>query len=721
MCYADFRCEGSSTRFKYDKGDYEAMKDALGKVDWEVELDGKSVDQCWTFFSQTLSDNMSKYIPTSVSKGNSKFKPLWMCREAMGKVKRKHSSWARYTLTRQYSDYVCFARARNEATAAVRGAKKEFERKLAEEVKQNPKAFWKYVSSKTKSRSGVSDLERGDGSMTTSNKDKAEVLNQFFSSVFTREDIDNVPSLGDRYEGEVLSDLKVTEEAVLKKLIKLKSSKSAGPDGLHPRVLKEVANQIKTPLRIIFQMSLDQGVVPQEWKSAHVSAIFKKGSKKAAGNYRPVSLTAVICKVLESIIRDSLVSHMGNQGMFSDEQYGFTEGRSCMLQLLVVLEEWSEIIDSGGAVDVVYLDFSKAFDTVPHVRLLEKLQAYGIKGKIRDWIRSFLEHRRQRVVIGGECSDWAEVLSGIPQGSVLGPILFIVFINDLPDSVKCMSKLFADDTKVYTQVATDEDRARLQQDLDSLSQWSDTWLLRFNADKCKVLHFGSSNPGYQYTMGEAGKEIVLKVVQEEKDLGVTFDPTLKFSVHCNAIANKASSVVGAIKRSFDFMDQSMFKMLYKALVRPHLEYANSVWNPRLKKDIELLERVQRRATRIVPELKGLSYPERLKILNLPTLVYRRKRGDLIEVFKLLRGLENIDATRFFTPAPYAATRGHELKLFKQHSKLAVKQHSFSHRVVNDWNALPSSVIQSMTMNEFKSALDRHWNDLPIKYQYKFNW
>jgi hypothetical protein len=482
-------------------------------------------------------------------------------------------------------------------------------------------------------------------------------------------------------------------------------------------VLKEIANQITFPLKVIFQRSVDEGVVPQDWKDAHVSAIFKKGSKKVAGNYRPVSLTSVICKVLESVVRDSLVDHMKRLGLFSDTQYGFTEGRSCMLQLLVVLEEWADIIDSGGAVDVVYLDFAKAFDTVPHVRLAEKLKAYGIRGSLLEWIKHFLSNRRQRVSIGGELSDWAEVLSGIPQGSVLGPILFIVFINDLPDNVTCSTKLFADDTKVYTQVATEEDQRRMQQDLDRLGDWSDTWLLRFNASKCKIMHLGNSNPSFQYKMGDT----TISEVQEEKDLGVTFDPTLKFSIHCNSIANKANSVVGVMKRAFDFMDRSMFLLLYKALVRPRLEYANSVWNPRLKKDIELLERVQRRATRIVPELKGLSYPERLRALNLPTLVYRRRRGDMIEVFKILRGMENIDSSKFFTIATYGSTRGHELKLFKHEAKLSIKQHSFSHRVVNEWNNLPQYVIQCTTMNQFKSALEDHWKASPIKYQYKFDW
>jgi hypothetical protein len=220
--------------------------------------------------------------------------------------------------------------------------------------------------------------------------------------------------------------------------------------------------------------------------------------------------------------------------------------------------------------------------------------------------------------------------------------------------------------------------------------------------KCKVLHIGRLNPRYEYKMWDAnGAESVVEAVEEEKDLGVTFDPSLQFSKHVNTVAKKGNKVLGAIRRGFEFLDSDVFTRLYKALVRPHLEYANCVWNPVLKRDIETLERVQHRATKLVLEEKDKPYEERLKDLNLPTLVYRRKRGDMIEVFKILRGIENIDSDLLFTRASYSATRGHEYKLFKKDVKLRMRHHCFSQRVVNEWNNLPRAVVSAKSVNDFK--------------------
>lgn len=253
-------------------------------------------------------------------------------------------------------------------------------------------------------------------------------------------------------------------------------------------------------------------------------------------------------------------------------------------------------------------------------------------GNVLQWIESFLIGRRQKVIVKGMSSSWEEVTSGIPQGSVLGPILFVIFINDLPDSVDGHVKIFADDTKLFNCIHGDEDRKKLQKDLDQLCEWSDKWLLRFNVGKCGIMHYGRQDELYEYTMQENGEERDLKETLEEKDLGVLFDPSFKFSKHIGLISSRANRILRVIKRSFDFMDSDMFCILYKTLVRPHLEYANCIWSPILQKDKEMLEKVQRRATKIVPGLKDLTYPDRLQRLKIPTLSYRRLRGDLIQVY-----------------------------------------------------------------------------------------
>jgi len=406
---------------------------------------------------------------------------------------------------------------------------------------------------------------------------------------------------------------------------------------------------------------------------------------------------------MESLVRDSLVTHMMDNSLFCDAQHGFAPGHSCMTQLLVVLEQWTDMLDRGEAIDTVYLDFQKAFDSVPYKRLLTKLEAYGIKGRLKSWISSFLSGRRQRVVVNGSLSSWAEVLSGIPQGSVLGPILFVLFINDLPDVVASTSMIFADDTKIFCSISNDKDAAQLQQDLNNLADWSQTWQLKFNASKCHVMHLGKQTTTYKYTMGGS----TLEETEAEKDLGVIIDNELKFHSHVAQSVLKANRMLGLIKATFSCLDEYTLPRLYQAMVRPHLEYGNIIWHPRFKCDAQAVEKVQRRATKLVPSIKDLSYEDRLQHLKLPSLQHRRLRGDLIQVFKIFKGLDRVDPDIFFSRPRTDTTRGHEYKLFKKHCKLDVRRNTFSHRIVNSWNNLSERVVQSPSLNCFKSRLDKH--------------
>ena len=422
------------------------------------------------------------------------------------------------------------------------------------------------------------------------------------------------------------------EEDVSKKLHSLNPYKSCGPDGLHSRLLKELADQIAGPISAFFNQTLERRKLPDDWKKANISSIFKKGSKNIPANYRPISLTSILCKLMESFVRDHLMNHLLENNLLTTKQHGFITGRSTVTQLLKYLDKCARAVAVGRVVDAIYLDFEKAFDTVPHRRLLEKLKAYGINGDVLEWVKDYLSNRTQIVSVNGTESDLGLVLSGVPQGTVLGPLLFVVYINDMLDTVSSDALLFADDTKIYRQVCSKEDALELQNDIKRLEEWTKRWLLRFNADKCHVLSIGKLENilhTQRYQIG--GKE--LEHVFEEKDLGVLVDSDLNFEEHMASKIKKANQIVGLIRRSFTYLDAKSFVKLYTALVRPHLEYAQCVWSPRLKKHQNMLERVQERATKLVDHMNGIDYSERLKILNLPTLSFRRFRGDMIEMYK----------------------------------------------------------------------------------------
>ena len=325
-------------------------------------------------------------------------------------------------------------------------------------------------------------------------------------------------------------------------------------------------------------------------------------------------------------------------------------------------------------------------------------------------IESFLSDREQRVVLGNQKSNWQPVTSGIPQGSVLGPILFTIFINDMPEVVESLMKLFADDAKIFKAIESFKDISVIQEDINKLLKWSTKWQLPLNINKFKCIHYGKSNPKHTYTIGN----IDLANDDLEKDVGVHFDPSLEFRIHINKMISKANSRVGLIKKSFSKLSITNFKLLYKSLIRPILEYCTVIWFPLYKTDSQEIEKVQRRATKLVPTLKDLPYPERLKTLNLTTLAYRRNRTDMLQVYRIINKIDNIDFDSYFTYNKNN-TRGHSQKIDKPRANTRLRLKSFSHRVINMWNSLPEETITSPSLNSFKNALEKVWENDPIKY------
>lgn len=398
-------------------------------------------------------------------------------------------------------------------------------------------------------------------------------------------------------------------------------------------------------------------------------------------------------------------------------QHGFIKGRSCTTQLLETLDELTRIIDEGSPADVIYLDLAKAFDTVPHQRLITKLQSYGIVGDVIGWITDFLTNRKQQVCIGNVTSSWKPVTSGIPQGSVLGPVLFICYVNDMPLNIHSNIKIFADDTKLFSKIDSKSDSENLQQDLTNLEAWTNIWQLRFNATKCKVMHIGNKNQHYTYHMTENGETVELEPTKCEKDLGVYVDDQLDFSQHVQTTANKANKILGIIRRTFHYLDKHMLVTLFKSLVRPHLEYGNVAWSPFYKKDVLTLEKVQRRATKLLPFLADRSYEDRLQSLKLPSLVYRRLRGDLIEVYKYTHDIYKVDSNSLLPPNENRETRGNSYKLKKERFRLDVRKRFFSNRILNYWNALPEEAVTASSLNVFKNQVDKVYREYKYSAEY----
>ncbi|MDW0208719.1 MAG: reverse transcriptase family protein, partial [Nitrososphaeraceae archaeon] len=547
------------------------------------------VEVLWEGLKSIIIDSTKSCVPPSDS-GSWKKKASWqhpINKDLQNLIKRKHRLWARYQETKDKKYEAEFKKLRNMVRKETRKVSSRFQQEIAASCKQNPKKFWRYVNSKTKSFKPVGNItvinERsGYCCVLESDIDKANAFSEYFMKVCSINSFITDVSVNIIMPPNSMPDITISENSINLKLQKLKSNTSPGPDNIHPRVLHELKDVISPHLKSIYEQSLIDGKIPVDWNHSSITVIHKKGKKSSIENYRPISLTCVACKVLESIIRDQLMYYFKSNALFSNCQYGFINGRSVALQLLKIVDDWCSCLDKGHQVDVIYTDFEKAFDKVPHGCLLGKLYSYGVNEKLIKWISAFLCYRTQCVKINGVSSDEHKVLSGIPQGSVLGPLLFVIFINDLPDVCTNLSKLFmfADDAKLYRELNCIADSVELNQNIQDVFNWSKKCGMKLNASKCKSLSIiknKNNKQDYEYSFCDSdGKVVVLEHVSSMKDLGVTMDADLTFSIHIYEKINKAFQMLGIINRNFSDLDKFSFLLLYKSFVRSRVEYSRSV-------------------------------------------------------------------------------------------------------------------------------------------------
>ena len=600
------------------------------------------------------------------------------------------------------------------------------ERKAVDKIRSNSKYFFSYAKRFTSIKVGIGPLLDAAKSIVSCPTKMAEILSNQYASVFsqpvyTDAELDTLfvednPEYG-------ISNIDFNEDDILQAMGEFSCNSAAGPDGFPAKLLKECRVSLSHPIYLIWRKSMTQGVVPASCKVANIIPIHKGKSRSEAKNYRPVALTSLLVKTFEKVIRQKLVDYFNENNMFNDNQHGFRGARSCLSQLLSHFDMITRLMEAGEAVDVIYLDFAKAFDKVDIGITLQKLKSLGIKGSLGGWLHSFLTGRSQTVLVSGAKSSPRSVLSGVPQGSVLGPLLFLILIGDIDqDIVKSFISSFADDTRIGHGITTAQDMEELQADLEAVYRWANVNNMEFNSDKFEHIRYEPSKshriPAEKKYLSNTGSPITQK--NHLRDLGVTISDDATFSQYIEEKINKMKSKIGWVLRTFRTREPKPMLTLWKSLILSEHDYCSQLWNPQRKGKIQSLDQIQHSFLKKIHTVSDLTYWDQLTALGLYSLQRRRERYTAIYTWKILEGLvPNIASGEDALSAKWHPRRGRECAVPKVSTTAPVRiqtirRSSFAINGPRIFNSLPQQIrdITGCELSAFKPKLDKVLSKIP---------
>ncbi|MCP4458099.1 MAG: hypothetical protein GY816_08775 [Cytophagales bacterium] len=738
----------------YKKANWEGLTNDLKHVKWDKHLNCDA-ETGWSRFKNILFYHIHRRIPTITI--TDKDQPPWFDSEAYLLCLKKERLRAKFNETGLAIDYKKFSDCRAEF-------KNLFHEKMASNFNDEDdpalisKKFWSHVKSTSKS-TRIPGTVNYCGRFRNNPQDQAEIFNEYFQDQFSEASSYNIDI---DYSNDTVNDIDFSTSKIRKILKDVNVNKSVGPDGIHGKVLKYCRDGIAYPLAVLFKISYNMGQIPAEWKMANVVPVHKKGPKSAVENYRPISLTSLVMKVFEKLVRDELFAKCRDK--LNHSQHGFLPQRSCTTQMVGNIDNFSTSINDNIRTDVVYFDFAKAFDSVNHDIILMKLKhEYAVDGTLLKFIVDYLKDRKQRVVIGGAQSSLINVRSGVPQGSILGPLFFVLFINDMSECIQEGTNiaLYADDTKIWRKIINWSDHEILQQDIDALHSWAHRNKMKFHPKKCKVLSVSNKATEenvwskvlplqtFHYNLNG----IELDSVRSEKDLGIVVIADLCWEENILALCTKASSRLGLMKRTLRFIkDRKQKRAFYLALIRSLFEHGSIIWCPTNVVMIDKVEAIQRRAVKWIlgeqdHHYNDIEYLSRLRDLDLMPMIYKLQFTDLVmfhsiynsgSVIKLpnyLLPLTNNERGRLRTnirpPVRLGNTdqsvsnildlnerRTNRYDRFSLKSVIEAKTRpfrtSFFFRTHSAWNDLPTNFKEESDNGIFKTTLKKYMWDMILK-------
>ena len=695
-----------SNGYNFYRANFTDINNFLISQSWnDILTSSNDINRVYSTFIDLLLQSINKFVPKRRSKGKAptlpkEVKKILKEKKTVYKAMKSNPSLKeRYkVLDKAYRSSMLNFRMRHEEKIMKSGDKK---------------LFYSYVKKQLKDSPQLPPLLDQNGNILLDPEEKASYFNSVFCRTFSKDDDPNLPRLEEfNFPFDKMPEIVITPEDVTAAITKLKNTVSRTPESIPSMFFKKTSKSLAVPLSILFNLSLRAERVPDTWREAIVVPIFKKGRKNDPSNYRPVSLTSVLCRLLESILHKKITLHLLQNSLLSSVQHGFLSGRSTATQQLSFMNELTKLHKNKTDCDAIYLDFSKAFDKISHHKLIHVLRHYKINRMVINWIQSFLNQRSQRTIVGTEFSAPGKITSGVPQGSVLGPLFFLLYVESLLRSIKnsCSGVFvyaFADDVKLLGS-----NPSGLHHALKIVEAWSKNWNLSIQPKKSEHISFYNlRNNNYPPTFFISNVQI--PQVENVKDLGLIINNKLKWEPYISKITSRAHNISYNILRSFINTDPNFYLQLYKSHVRPILEYNTIIWSPSPSQvsDIKMAESTQRKFTRRLCQKTNIrfnNYQQRLEILNLDSLEIRRVKFDLIAMFKISHNILDINFNEFFeTNLSYSKynTRGHKQKLQPpKYSGSAIRQNFFSNRVINTWNKLPSDIINSSSIHIFKTKL-----------------
>ena len=725
----------------FHKANFDKINEDLEKVNWESIKAGTSNNMFPEVFYETVLSICRKHTPLKKPSYKPKktkyYKACYAINRKRRKIKARLKALQQFqpqsrTITSLHRKLMALEK---EAGNKIIEFKQREEQKVLEAMRKNPRFFYSYAKKRNISKCRIGPLQTSISGKTTfydDAKSMADILQKQFISVFSNPENINISEVNLKsHDGNTntLDDVDFDVNDFIKAIDEIQTNSQSGDEGFPAIVLKKCKFNLVNPLLMLWKDSFNSGHIHTMFLHQLVTPLYKgKGSKCQAVNYRPISLTSHIIKMFERVLRDKIVNFLEENCILNQNQHGFRKGRSCLSELLAHYEEIMRNANTGEGTDTIYLDFAKAFDKVDHKLLLKKLTSVGIKGKLLNWLKAFLSNRKQEVVIDSVKSFVWAVLSGVPQGSVLGPILFLIFINDIGNSVlNAKLKSFADDTKLSCTISCQADSEKLQDDLNRVMEWSAINNMALNEEKFEFLkHHYNFDPtilelpfGHYNSCYKTMNSTLIECRNTVKDLGVTFSSDSTFKAHIASIVKKAKSKAAWILSVFQTRRRLEMMEFYKTYVRPHLEYCCPLWNPSgpgSLTSIKMLEGVQRTFTSKISSLVNQNYWQRLKSLNLMSLQRRRERYIIIYMWKILNGETPNDLNISFHMNERRSVKAFVPNIPPQRINLSSYDKSFSVLGPKLWNVLPSDCSLILhSLEKFKQSLDTfllQFPDLP---------